>query len=133
VAGKTIENAGGNAKIIEASANLTMREPGEDEPCPEHDDEHEPMTTRRISCAHGLKQTRPGPKKSTKAKMHEARRNCDEHEYEDETRTEHTNGREILTLTLASLEDGSFGGYLEFDAEIEDGYAFTTSDWAISA
>jgi zinc transport system substrate-binding protein len=39
---KTIENAGGNAKIIDASAGLSMREPSEDEPQHAHDhDEHE--------------------------------------------------------------------------------------------
>lgn len=36
---KTIENAGGGTKIIEASEGLEMREPGEDEPG--HDDEEE--------------------------------------------------------------------------------------------
>lgn len=34
---KTIQNAGGNAKIIEASAGIAMRQPGENEP--EHADE----------------------------------------------------------------------------------------------
>jgi ABC-type Zn uptake system ZnuABC Zn-binding protein ZnuA len=38
---KTIENAGGSAKIIEASEGLEMREPGEDEPGHEEEEEHE--------------------------------------------------------------------------------------------
>jgi manganese/iron transport system substrate-binding protein len=133
---KTIENAGGSAKIIEASAGLEMRETDEGEG--EHDDEHTDghehddhsvESHARIVCEQlgdeqaGEEEVQAG----TDADNAAALSHHDE-EHENENEDSHKHEREILTLTLASLEDGSFGGYLEFDAEMEDGYAFTTSE-----
>lgn len=132
---KTIENAGGSAKVIDASAGLTMRELGKNEPEPahahnEHEEEHEHddnsvesrarMVCEQLDGQVSAEQIQAGADAGSAAAR--------AHRDDGHAQEKHEHGREILNLALVAQDDGTFGGYLEFDSEVEDGYAFTTSE-----
>jgi len=119
---KTIENAGGNAKIIEAAAGMTMREPGEDEPGHGHDDDHSVESHAHMVCEQ-LEGEEPEETIQAGADAESAAEIVHHEDNEDA----HDHEREIFVVTLVDLGDGTFGGYLEFDADDEESYAFTTS------
>jgi manganese/iron transport system substrate-binding protein len=120
---KTIENAGGNAKIIEAAAGMDMREPGEDEPGHGHDDDHSVE-----SHAHMICEQLEGEEPEESIQAGADAENAAEIGHHEEDEDKHDHEREIFTVTLVAQDDGTFGGYLEFDADEEESYAFTTSE-----
>jgi manganese/iron transport system substrate-binding protein len=120
---KTIENAGGNAKIIEAAAGMDMREPGEDEPGHGHDDDHSVESHAHMVC-----EQLEGEEPEESIQAGADAENAAEIGHHEEDEDEHEHEREIFTVILVAQGDDTFGGYLEFDADDEESYAFTTSE-----
>ncbi len=116
---ETLDNAGGERLVIEASAGLAMRESGEKEPehaGEEHDDHsvesHSKMVCEQLEGKQAEEEIQAGANANSAAELH--------HE------GEHAHEREIITLKLSPQNDGSFAGFVLFEAESEEGYAFTS-------
>lgn len=127
---KTLENAGGERLVVEASAGLTMREPGENEPGhehaheeegEEHDDHsvesHSKMVCEQLEGKQAEEEIEAGANANSAAKLH--------HEGEH-AEDEHGHEREIITIKLIRQDDGTYAGFVIFEAEAEEGYAFTS-------
>jgi ABC-type Zn uptake system ZnuABC Zn-binding protein ZnuA len=129
---KTLENAGGERLVVEASAGLTMREPGENEPGHEHAHEHEKegeehddhsveshskMVCEQLEGKQAEEEIQAGANANSAAKLH--------HEGEH-AEGEHGHEREIITINLIRQDDGTYAGFVIFEAEAEEGYAFTS-------
>jgi len=135
---KTLENAGGERLVIEASAGLAMREPSENEPGHDHEDEHEyegedhddhsvdshsKMVCKQLEGKQAEEEIEAGASADSAAELrHEGEHAAGEHAHE----------REIITLKLVSREDGTFAGFVLFEAESEEGYAITSGTGKIS-
>lgn len=123
---KTIENAGGSAKIIEASAGLEMREGGEGEPSHDHDDHsvesHSAMVCEQLEGKTAEDEAVAGADAENAAELH----------HHEEGTAEHEHGREIINIKLTAQADGTYAGFLLFDVETEEGYAFTSQAGSIS-
>ncbi|MFO7584267.1 MAG: metal ABC transporter substrate-binding protein [Anaerolineales bacterium] len=129
---KTIENAGGKAKIIEAAAGMDMREPGEDEPKDVHlEDEHEDEDGHDDhsvdSHVYMVCEQLEGEEPEETIQAGADAGNAVEIGHHEDDEDEHGHEREIFSVTLVAQGDDTFGGYLEFDADDEESYAFTTS------
>lgn len=127
---KTLENAGGERLVVEASAGLAMREPGDNEPGHEHAHEkegeghddhsvesHSKMVCEQLEGKQAEGEIEAGTNADSAAKLH--------HEGEH-AEGEHAHEREIITIKLIRQDDGTFTGFVIFEAETEEGYAFTS-------
>jgi ABC-type Zn uptake system ZnuABC Zn-binding protein ZnuA len=130
-----LRNAGGDTALVEAAAGLTMREPAEGEAV--HADEHQEddhsvashsaMVCEQLAGKSAEEAVQAGADAGSAVELH------DEHAAETPApEADHAHEREIITLTLAPAADGSFGGYVLFDAEEEGSYAFTSAPGAIA-
>lgn len=122
---KTLENAGGERLVIEASAGLAMREPGDNEPSHEHAHEddhsvesHSKMVCEQLEGKQAEEEIEAGANASSAAELH--------HEGEH-AEDEHGHEREIITIKLIRQDDGTYAGFVIFEAEAEEGYAFTSA------
>lgn len=122
---KTLENAGGERLVIEASAGLAMRKPGDNEPSHEHTHEddhsvesHSKMVCKQLEGKQAEEEIEAGANADSAAKLHlEGEHAEDEHGHE----------REIITIKLIRQGDGTYAGFVTFEAEAEEGYAFTSA------
>lgn len=127
---KTLENAGGERLVIEASAGLAMREPGDNEPGHEHAHEkegeghddhsvesHSKMVCEQLEGKQAEGEIEAGTNADSAAELH--------HEGEH-AEGEQAHEREIITIKLMRQDDGTFTGFVIFEAETEEGYAFTS-------
>ncbi|MGQ9841907.1 MAG: metal ABC transporter substrate-binding protein, partial [Anaerolineae bacterium] len=134
---KVLQNAGGTRTLIEAAAGLVMRQPAAGEVAHEamaahehegdhaHDDHsvesHAAMVCEQLAGKTAEETVQAGADGSSAVALH--------HEHEGEV--EHGHGREPLILALNPQADGSFAGYVLFEAEAEEGYAFTAAEGEI--
>jgi ABC-type Zn uptake system ZnuABC Zn-binding protein ZnuA len=129
---ETIANAGGERLVLEASAGLTMREPTASESSHEHEAEtaaddhsvesHSAMVCEQLDGKTAEEEIASGADAASAVELHSA---------EEHAAAEHAHEREILTLKLNPQADGTFAGFVLFDAEAEEGYAFTAGSGTI--
>lgn len=133
---ETIANAGGNTKVIEASAGLAMREAGENEPSHEHEHEegeaheqddhsvesHSAMVCEQLEGKTAEEQVVAGADAGNATELH----------HHEEGATEHEHEREVINIKLTAQGDGTHAGFVIFDAEGEEGYAFTSQAGSIT-
>jgi manganese/iron transport system substrate-binding protein len=137
-----LQNAGGTRTFVEATAGLTMRTPAageaahEDETAHEHEREgdhahddhsvesHAAMICEQLAGKAAEETVQAGADGSSAVELH--------HEDEGEAEHELGHGPESLILALNPQADGSFAGFVLFDAEAEDGYAFTAVEGEIA-
>ncbi len=113
-----LENAGGERLVIEATTGLEVLQMGEHEGDGE---DHSPEAHAREICEQlegqvAVEVVEAGTGEADAAELHgEAHAAGEAHAHE----------REIINLKLHAQPDGTYAGYLRFDAEAEQGYAFT--------
>lgn len=133
---KTLENAGGERLVIESSAGLAMREPGNNELGHEdaheeqgegHDDHsvesHSKMVCEQLQGKQAEEEIEAGATADSAAELHHAGEHAED---------KHAHEREIITIKLIRQGDGTYTGFVIFEAEAEEGYAFTSQAGKIS-
>jgi len=124
-ADSVLQNAGGERSVIEASVGLTMREAAEGEVVHEHEEEeaddhsvesHSHMVCEQLEGKTAEEEIQAGSDAASAVELHGE---------EGHAEGEHSHEREIVTLKLNATGDGLYAGYVLFDAEAEEGYAFT--------
>jgi manganese/iron transport system substrate-binding protein len=113
-----LENADGERLVVEASAGLEPREMAEHEEEGEGDhspEQHAAEICEDLEGKRANEEVQSGEDVASAAELH------DEEELAGE---EHTHEREVIQVKLHAQSDGSYAGYLLFDAESEQGYAF---------
>jgi ABC-type Zn uptake system ZnuABC Zn-binding protein ZnuA len=111
-----LENAGGEHLIVEATTGLEVNQmaeeaghEGEEDISPEG---HAKQVCEQLDGKTAEEEVQSGADAASAVEMH--------------GEGEHAHERKIITITLNAQPDGSFAGYLLFDAEAEEGYAFTS-------
>ncbi|MFZ6030800.1 MAG: metal ABC transporter substrate-binding protein [Chloroflexota bacterium] len=129
-AAETLQNAGGERAVIEASAGLTQRQAAEGEVAHEDDeaDNHSVESHSRLVCEQlegkiAEEEIQAGAEATGAVELHGA---------EEHIQGEHAHEREIVTLKLNATGEGRYAGYVLFDAEAEESYAFTAGTGEIS-
>ncbi len=117
-----LENAGGERLVIEATAGLEVLQ------MEAHADEHEgedhsPEAHSKEVCEQlegktAKEEIQAGTDADSAVELHEEGHAAGE---------EHAHEREIVTLKLNAQADSTFAGYILFDSEKEQGYAFTAA------
>ena len=113
-----MENIGEDALVVPISANIAPLTFGEDE-------DHSPEAHSQEVCEqlHGKtaeEEIQSGAEAAAAVELH------------DEDEDEHAHEREIITVKLNAQNDGTYAGYLLFQSEEEQGYAFTSSAGTIA-
>lgn len=116
-----LENAGGERPIVEATKGLEVNQMAE-EAGHEGEEDHSPEGHAKQVCEQldgktAEEEVQSGVDAASAVEMHGE---------EEHAEGEHAHEREIITIKLNAQPDGSFAGYLLFDAEAEEGYAFTS-------
>jgi len=111
---KTLDNAGGERSVIEASAGLTSREEREGEEAVMSPEEKAEEVCVNLEGKTAEEEIVAGGDSASAVELHhhEEEAGGEEHEHEHEL--------ELLTLKLTAAADGSYSGYVKFDVE-EDG------------
>jgi ABC-type Zn uptake system ZnuABC Zn-binding protein ZnuA len=109
---KTLDNAGGERSVIEASAGLTSREAREGEEAVMSPEEKADEICVNLEGKTAEEEIQAGADSASAVELHHAEEAGENHEHEHEL--------ELLTLKLTATADGSYAGYVKFDVE-EDG------------
>ncbi len=116
---KMLENAGGERLVIEASAGLAMRQLSEGE-TPRMDDDHSVESHSAMVC-----EQLAGKQAEKEIQTGASAERATELPHEEYAADERAHEGEIITLKLNLQSDGTYGGFLAFNAEAEEGYVFT--------
>ena len=114
-----LENAGGEHVIVEAAIGLEVRQmeghahEGEEDHSPEA---HSKEVCEQLEGKTTEKEIQSGADAASAVEMHGQKEHAE---------GEHSHEREIITVKLNAQTDGTYAGYLLFDSEAEEGYAFT--------
>jgi ABC-type Zn uptake system ZnuABC Zn-binding protein ZnuA len=108
----TLDNAGGERSVIEASAGLTSREAREGEEAVMSPEEKAEEICVDLEGKTAEEEIVAGGDSAGAVELHHAEEAGEDHEHEHEL--------ELLTLKLTATADGSNAGYVKFDVE-EDG------------
>ena len=120
-----LENAGGERVIVEAATGLEVRQ------MEEHAHEGEDHSPE----AHAKEVCEQLDGKVTEEEIQsgaDAASAVEIHGEEEHAEGEHAHEREIVTVKLNAQTDGAYAGYLLFDSEAEEGYAFTAPAGALA-
>jgi ABC-type Zn uptake system ZnuABC Zn-binding protein ZnuA len=122
-AAKTLENAGGERQVIEASAGLTSREAREGEEAVMSPEEKAESVCANLEGKMAEEEIVAGAQAAAAAELHD--------EAEAATEHAHEHGAELLSLKLSAAE-GAYGGFVKFDVEEDGEYVIAAGGGTIS-
>lgn len=114
-----LENTGGERVVVEASAGLDVMQMAEEEGEDHSPEAHAVELCEQLDGKSADHEVTAGLDAASAVELHS-------HSEEGAAEEEHEHEREITTVKLTSQADGTFAGYLLFDSEEEQGYAFSS-------
>jgi manganese/iron transport system substrate-binding protein len=114
-----LENAGGERVVVEASTGLDVMQMAEEEGEDHSPEAHAVELCEQLDGKSVEHEVTAGLETASAVELHS-------HSDEGTVEEEHEHEREITTVKLTSQSDGTFAGYLLFDSEEEQGYAFSS-------
>lgn len=115
---KTLNNAGGERLVIEASAGLTSREAREGEEAVMSPEEKADAVCTDLGGKSAVEEVVAGPDAAGAVDLH--------HAGESSAADAHQHEAEVLSLKLTG-QDGAFGGFVKFDVAEDGEYVFAAS------